>query len=93
MVPAMGASAIAVTPTRENRFVTLIAPAVGFTIYVGQTESVGVNNGLVLPPGQPYEISLPGKQALFLSSNAPVSLRVSVQIAAALAGDLERKLG
>jgi hypothetical protein len=91
-VPPQGQYATAVPPTRENRFVTFVAPSVGFTIYIGMTEGVTATNGMPLPPGTPYEVSLPGMQAIYVSSNAPVHLQVTVQIAAALAGDLERKL-
>jgi len=92
-VPPVGQQAVClVPPTRENRFVTFVAPATAFTIYVGGTEGVNVNNGVALPNGIPYEISLPGNQAIFAVSNAPVYLRLTVQIAAALAGDLERNL-
>ena len=91
-VPPQGQYATVVPPTRENRFITLVAPRVGFTIFIGMTEGVDATSGMPLPAGLPYEVSLPGKQALYASSNAPVYLQVTVQIAAALAGDLERKL-
>jgi hypothetical protein len=81
-----------VQPTRENRFVTLIAPDVAFTVYVGLTSGVNAANGVALPAGIPYELSLPGEQGIYAASNAPVRLEVGVQMAAALAGDLERTL-
>jgi hypothetical protein len=95
-VPPMTAlqpSVCIVPPTRENRFVTLIAPDTAFAIYIGGTEAVRAGAGLPLPAGLPYEVSLPGKQAIYAASDAPVYLEVTVQIAAALAGDLERNLG
>jgi hypothetical protein len=82
-----------VPPTRENRFVTLVAPAVAFVIYVGATEAVSASLGIALPGGIPYELTLPGEQGIFAASNAPVNLEVSIQIASAVAGDLERNLG
>jgi len=84
--------AVCITPiTRENRFVTLTAPLVAFTIYIGGAD-VSAAGGTPLPPGIPYEVSLPGNQALYAISDAPIYLRLSVQIAAALSGDLERRL-
>jgi hypothetical protein len=88
----VGQSSCIVAATRENRFVTLTAPFAGFVIYVQGSEGVSPSNGIALPPGLPYEISLPGNQALYAVTDAPVYLRVKVQIAAALAGDLERRL-
>lgn len=90
-----GQQATCVVPsTRENRFVTLIAPKSNFTIYIASAEGVNPNFGHPLPAGMPYEVSLPGNQAIFAVSDAPgITLKLSVQIAAALAGDLERRLG
>jgi hypothetical protein len=95
VVPPKGpqAAVCIVPPTRENRFITLLSPLTAFAIYIGGTEAVTVSNGMQLPNGLPYEVSLPGKQAIYAASNAPVYLEVTVQIAAALAGDLERNLG
>jgi hypothetical protein len=80
-----------VPTTRENRFVTLTAPPYGATIYVGGSD-VSPNGGFGLPPGQPYEIPLPGNQGLWAVTDAPTFLNLRVQIAAALAGDLERRM-
>ena len=80
-----------VPSTRENRFVTLTAPLVAFTVFVGGA-GVSLNQGTALTPGLPYEISLPGNQAIYAVSNCPIALRLQIQIAAALAGDLERRL-
>jgi hypothetical protein len=91
--PAGTQAAVCIVPaTRENRFVTLTAPLVAFAIYIGATEAASASNGIALTPGIPYEVSLPGYQAIFAASNAPVYLEVGVQIAGALAGDLERNL-
>lgn len=87
-----GAISTCIVPaTRENRFVTLIAPLVAFTIYVGGN-GVSLSQGVALTPGLPYEISLPGQQAIYAVSNCPISLKLQIQIAAAIAGDLERRL-
>jgi len=80
-----------VTSTRENRVVTLTAPFVGFRIFVGNT-GVSTTQGIALPLGLPYEISLPGGQALYAVTNAPVYLQLQIQVAPALAGDRERRL-
>ncbi len=85
-------AACIVPPTRENRFVTIVAPNVAFAIFIGSTESVSASIGIALPAGLPYEMSLPGGQAIYAVTNAPIALNVTVQIAAALAGDLERNL-
>jgi len=83
--------AVCIVPvTRENRFVTLIAPLVAFTIFIGGPD-VNPNAGMPLTAGIPYEVSLPGNQALYAVSNAPVFLRLSVQVAAAMSSDLERR--
>jgi len=93
-VPPAGQQAACLVPkTRENRFVILTAPRTAFTIFIASTQAVGTSVGMPLPAGLPYEISLPGNQEIFATSDAPVSLTVTVQIAAALAGDLERNMG
>jgi hypothetical protein len=91
--PASGATpSCIVSATRENRFVTLTAPLVGFLIYVGDSSGASLTQGIALPPGIPYEITLPGNQALYAVTDAPVYLRVRIQVAAAISGDLERRL-
>lgn len=93
VVPStVGQPSCIVAGTRENRFITLTAPVVNFSIFIAGNEGVSLSNGIPLPPGLPYEVSLPGNQALFAVTDAPVYLRVRVQIAAALVGDLERRL-
>lgn len=93
VVPTGNQATCVVPVTRENRFVTLIAPRSNFTIFIASAEGVSPNFGLPLPAGVPYEVSLPGNQAIYAVSNAPgITLTLSVQIAAALAGDLERRL-
>jgi hypothetical protein len=80
-----------VLPDRANRVVTLTAPAVGFQIYIGNV-NVSPTQGISLPAGLPYEVSLPGGQELCAVTNAPVYLQLQVQVAPALAGDRERRL-
>lgn len=77
--------------TRENRFILLSAPLVGFSFFVGGTD-VGVGAGLPLPAGLPYEVTLPGNQALYAVTNAPVMISLGVQIIVAITGDVERRL-
>ena len=86
-----GAASLIVPQTRENRFIIITAPFVGFSIFVGGS-GVSILNGLRLPAMLPYEITLPGNQALYAVSNAPVRLQLSLQIAPAITGDIERRL-
>jgi hypothetical protein len=93
VAPAGAGTGTCIVPaTTPNRFVTLTAPLVGFSIFVGDSSGASLTQGIALPPGLPYEISLPGNQALYAVTDAPVYLRVRIQIAAALSGDLERRL-
>lgn len=77
--------------TRENRIVILLAPAVGFTVYIGES-GVTPGIGLPLPAGLPYEYLLVGNQELFAVTDAPVFVQVGVQISSVLLADRERKL-
>jgi hypothetical protein len=81
-----------VPETRENRFIILTAPFVAFAIYVNIDANFNVQSSLSLIPGLPYEITLQGGQKLFAVTDAPVFLPLRVQIAAAIAGDTERRL-
>jgi hypothetical protein len=77
---------------RENRFVTLTAPAVAFGIYIGD-RGVSAGQGLRLTPGLPYEIALPGNQELWaISDAAGIYLQLQIQVAIALLGERERRL-
>lgn len=78
-----------VDAARQSREVTLIAPAVGFGIYVGDT-SVQPGVGVQLPPIIPYTFIIPGGMALYAVTDAPVMLQVQVQVAPLLIGDRER---
>jgi hypothetical protein len=93
VAPNGNPATLVVPATRESRFVTLTADRSNFTIFLAGTQGVSPNFGLPLPQGVPYEISLPGNQELYAISDAPgITLGLNVQIAAALAGDLERRL-
>jgi hypothetical protein len=76
--------------SRENRIALLLAPTVGFTIYVGD-EGVTPNTGFPLPAGQPWEVPLVGRQALYAVTDSPVFLRLGVQVSTVLLADRERK--
>lgn len=82
---------LVVPATRENRFVTFLAPSTGPIIYIGES-GVNTNSGFALPPGQPWEVPLVGNQALYAVNNGPTTIGLGVQIAPALAGDTERRL-
>lgn len=75
-----------------SRVVVLTAPFVNFTIFVGDA-NVQVNGGFALPVGLQYEFVLPGLQALYAITDAPVHLPLNVQIAAILVGDRQRRYG
>lgn len=75
---------------RQSRVVTLTAPAVGFTIWVGGTD-VEPGVGIALPPVIPYDFILPGLQDLYAVTDAPVFLPLQVQVAPLLIGDRERR--
>ncbi len=80
-----------VTGTKENRVAILLAPIVGFYVFIGDA-GVGVRNGFQLPPGQPYEVILPGLQELFAVTNSPVSLQLQIQVAPVLMAERERRM-
>ena len=80
---------IVVDEGRENRVVTILAPNVPFSIYIGG-EGVNVSS-MPLVAGLQVEVVLPGYQALFAVSDAPVFLQIGVQIAGIPLGDTERK--
>jgi hypothetical protein len=76
-----------------SRAVLLTAPFVGFSIYISEEPTVRPGVGLRLPPGLPYPIELPGGQALYAVTDAPVYLALNVQVAALMIGDRERLPG
>jgi hypothetical protein len=81
-----------VEATRENRFVILTAPLMNFRIFINSEANLSLLGSLSLPSGLPFEIPLPGNQALYAVTNAPVFLPLQIQIAAAIASDTERRL-
>jgi len=82
-----------VPPTTQNRFVTLTAPLLAFAILVSSEASFNPFSSYTLPPGLPYEISLPGNEQLFAVTTSPVFVPLQIQIAPAIASDTERRLG
>lgn len=87
-----GVATLIVPQTRENRFVTLLASISVFSIFIGDSAGISTLNGLALPNGLPFEVPLPGNQALYAVSDALVRLQLRVQIAPAITGDIERRL-
>jgi hypothetical protein len=79
-----------VGPTPENRVAIITAPVVGFTVYIGES-GVTPQTGTPLTPGVPYEAILVGLQPLYAVTDAPVYLRVGVQVAIVLAAERQRK--
>jgi hypothetical protein len=78
--------------TAENRIVTITAPALSFKVFIGTT-GVTVNRGLQLPAGLAYQALLPGLQALYAATDAPVVLTLQIQVATILASDQQREVG
>lgn len=78
--------------TASNRLVVLLAPAVNFSIYIGDS-GVTPDTGFALPAGQPYDAPLPGLQDLYAVTDAPVYLRLQVQISIVLSAEQQRKVG
>lgn len=79
-----------VPPTPPNRIVTLTAPHVGFTIYIGDS-GVSPATGLALPPGRDYQAQLVGLQELYAVTDAPVYLPLQIQVSPILFAERERK--
>jgi len=81
-----------VPPTAANRVVSMLAPDVGFRIYIGES-GVSPKTGFALPVGQPYEAVIPGLQGVYAVTDAPVYLTLQVQIAPILYAEQQRKVG
>ena len=82
---------VPVTP--PNRFITLVAPWIAFAVLINPEASMNPLSNIVLPPGLPFEIPLPGNQALYAVTTSPVFVQLQIQIAPAIASDTERRLG
>lgn len=82
-----------VPETTANRFVTLTAPLIAFAVLVSPAADFKAASSFTLTVAIPYEISLPGNQALYAVTTSPVFVAIQVQIAAAIASDTERRLG
>jgi hypothetical protein len=78
---------------RASRSILLTAPFVGFSIFIAEDPTVRPGTGLRLPPGLPYPLELPGGQALYAVTDAPVYLSLSVQVTPLMVGDRERMQG
>lgn len=90
--PVARQPAVVVAPeTRDNRIVTLLAPLIGFTIYVGDA-GVSPQNGYALIPGIADDFPLVGFQSLYAITDAPVFLRLQVKIFPILLAERERRL-
>lgn len=79
-----------VAGTPENRIAIITSPAIGFTVFVGDSAGVTPLDGLPLPPGLNYEIPLPGLQDLYAVTNSPAYVRVGVLVSIVLAAERQR---
>lgn len=87
-----GAAPTQIAPeTRDNRIVTLLAPSVGFTVFIGD-EGVSARIGYSMQGGVADDFPLVGFQALYAVTDAPVVLRVQVKIFPILLAERERRL-
>ncbi len=90
-IGASGQVATIIAPAeRQNRVVIITAPAVGFSIFIGDS---GVRPGysFSLPAGVQYDIIIPGGQMLYAVTDAPTFLVAQVQDSPLLIGDKERR--
>ncbi len=78
--------------TSENRVVTLTAPAVGWSIYVGD-QGVSPKTGMALPPGIPVTLQLVGLQSLRAVTDAPVPIPLQIVVAPILMAERQRLTG
>lgn len=75
---------------RTSRVAVFTAPVIGFRIFIGES-GVRPGLGLVLPPGQPYEVIIPGNQQIYAVTDAPTYVPLQIQVSAILMGDRERR--
>lgn len=75
--------------TPENRVVTLTAPDVGYTIYIGDS-GLNANNGMALSAGVPTPFQLVGLQKLLAVTDAPVPITLSIVVAPILMAERQR---
>jgi hypothetical protein len=85
-----GVATIVASGTRENRVLLVTAPDVSFTVYLGDA-SVSPLTGYAIPAGQQIEVPLVGLQECWATTDAPVMLRVQIQISMILAAETERR--
>jgi hypothetical protein len=86
------AATVLVPATAGNRFVTLTAPLNNFSIFVNGEANFNVLSSHRLPAGLPFEIALPGNQALYAVTDAPTYQSVQIIIAEAISSESERRL-
>lgn len=80
-----------ISGTRENKIALITPPNVGFTVYVGDA-GVTAQTGFALQPGVEKEIILAGFQEIYAVSDAPIMLRLQIEIAPILLAERERRL-
>jgi len=80
-----------ISETRENKIALVTPPNVGFTVYIGDA-GVTPQTGFALQPGVEKEIILAGFQQVFAVSDAPVMLRLQIEVAPILLAERERRL-
>lgn len=99
VTPIMNALGVLQVPTLivpctpENRFITIMAPLIAFAILVSPSASFNPASSFTLPPGLPYEMSLPGNEELYAVTTSPVFVALQIQLAPAIAADTQRRLG
>ena len=84
-----------VMPTPENRLVTLTAPVLGWSVFVGTDSSVMTNgnSGTQLPKGQPFNITLTGTMELWALTDAPIRVPLQIMVSIILMAERQRKVG
>jgi hypothetical protein len=87
------APTLIVPATPENRFVTITAPAIAFAVLLNPSAIFTPAGSFMLPPGLPYETSLPGLEELYAVTTSPVFVALQIQLAPAIAADTQRRLG
>lgn len=78
--------------TAENRIVTLVAPLVGWGIWIGDA-SVSPMTGFQLPGGQPYPFQIVWLQDVYAVTNAPITIPLPIQVAMILFAERQRIVG
>lgn len=82
-----------VPATPDNRFITITAPLVAFAVLINSAATFNPAASFTLPPGLPYELSLPGLEEIYAVTTSPVFVALQIQLAPAIAADMQRRLG